>query len=158
MLLHQFNFNFPATLNSPSPSSYPQIKPQILSPISRRGFPSFARHGSRRTAPRRSTLRDEMDDESVNDSDFFNENGAVEDMDAYLNFLSLEYDSVWDTKPSWCQPWTIWSTGIAIITGSWVVLNSIVITSVIAAVICLWWYLFLYSYPKFVIFLRHIQI
>ena len=27
--------------------------------------------------------------------------GQVEDMDGYLNYLSLEYDSVWDTKPSW---------------------------------------------------------
>uniref|UniRef100_A0A453H5I4 Uncharacterized protein n=1 Tax=Aegilops tauschii subsp. strangulata TaxID=200361 RepID=A0A453H5I4_AEGTS len=22
-------------------------------------------------------------------------------MDGYLNYLSLEYDSVWDTKPAW---------------------------------------------------------
>lgn len=32
---------------------------------------------------------------------FIDENGEVDDMDAYLNYLSLEYDSVWDTKPSW---------------------------------------------------------
>jgi hypothetical protein len=32
---------------------------------------------------------------------FFDENGVVEDMDGYLNHLSLEYDSVWDTKPAW---------------------------------------------------------
>ncbi|KAG9136328.1 hypothetical protein Leryth_003912 [Lithospermum erythrorhizon] len=35
---------------------------------------------------------------------FLDENGFVEDMDGYLNYLALEYDSVWDTKPSWCQP------------------------------------------------------
>lgn len=34
-------------------------------------------------------------------SRFLDENGAVDDMDGYLNHLSLEYDSVWDTKPSW---------------------------------------------------------
>lgn len=32
---------------------------------------------------------------------FLDEDGVVEDMDGYLNYLSLEYDSVWDTKPSW---------------------------------------------------------
>lgn len=35
------------------------------------------------------------------ESMFMNENGAINDMDGYLNYLSLEYDSVWDTKPSW---------------------------------------------------------
>ena len=34
-------------------------------------------------------------------AEFFGEDGVVEDMDGYLNYLSLEYDSVWDTKPSW---------------------------------------------------------
>ncbi|RVW54864.1 hypothetical protein CK203_071528 [Vitis vinifera] len=34
------------------------------------------------------------------ESVFMDENGAVDDMDGYLNHLSLEYDSVWDTKPS----------------------------------------------------------
>ena len=32
---------------------------------------------------------------------FFGEDGVVEDMDGYLDYLSLEYDSVWDTKPAW---------------------------------------------------------
>ncbi|KAE9460600.1 hypothetical protein C3L33_07486, partial [Rhododendron williamsianum] len=35
------------------------------------------------------------------ESAFMDENGAVDDMDGYMNYLSLEYDSVWDTKPSW---------------------------------------------------------
>jgi hypothetical protein len=35
------------------------------------------------------------------ESIFLDENGAVDDMDGYMNYLSLEYDSVWDTKPSW---------------------------------------------------------
>lgn len=29
------------------------------------------------------------------------DNGTVDDMESYLNNLSLEYDSVWDTKPAW---------------------------------------------------------
>ncbi|TKY62438.1 CHR11-1 protein [Spatholobus suberectus] len=45
------------------------------------------------------------------DPSFFDEDGVVNDMEGYLNHLSLEYDSVWDTKPSWCQPWTIVADG-----------------------------------------------
>nr|GMD12133.1 spindle pole body-associated protein [Ipomoea batatas] len=79
---------------------------------------------------------------------FFDENGAVKDMDAYLNNLSLEYDSVWDTKPSWCQPWTIALTGIVAIAASWLILQSLALTAVVVALISAWWYIFLYSYPK----------
>ncbi|RVX20713.1 hypothetical protein CK203_002622 [Vitis vinifera] len=130
------------------------------------------------------------------ESVFMDENGAVDDMDGYLNHLSLEYDSVWDTKPScsllssstgregfgsflntlvqyrevrgrggegWevshllfyrcqstflCQPWTIMLTGVSAIACSWLILHSAVITSLVLSVISLWWYIFLYSYPK----------
>ncbi|XP_022634801.1 uncharacterized protein LOC106757144 isoform X2 [Vigna radiata var. radiata] len=57
------------------------------------------------------------------DPSFFDENGVVNDMEGYLNHLSLEYDSVWDTKPSWCQPWTIALTGLAVIAISWYLLD-----------------------------------
>ncbi|XVE73117.1 hypothetical protein DITRI_Ditri11bG0091900 [Diplodiscus trichospermus] len=79
---------------------------------------------------------------------FLDENGVVEDMDGYLNYLSLEYDSVWDTKPSWCQPWTITLTGLLVIASSWLILHSVVVTAVATLGICTWWYIFLYSYPK----------
>ncbi|KAF5731536.1 hypothetical protein HS088_TW18G00215 [Tripterygium wilfordii] len=82
------------------------------------------------------------------ESQFFNEDGVVEDMDGYLNHLSLEYDSVWDTKPSWCQPWTITLTGVLVIACSWLVLHSFVVTTILSILICAWWYIFLYSYPK----------
>ncbi|XP_073021553.1 uncharacterized protein [Primulina eburnea] len=84
----------------------------------------------------------------VQDSSFLDENGVVQDMDGYLNYLSLEYDSVWDTKPSWCQPWTIALTGIGIITCSWLVLHSLIVSGLVGAFICAWWYIFLYAYPK----------
>lgn len=35
------------------------------------------------------------------ESVFYDEDGVVDDMEGYLNHLSLEYDSVWDTKPAW---------------------------------------------------------
>lgn len=82
------------------------------------------------------------------ESQFFDEDGAVDDMDGYMNYLSLEYDSVWDTKPSWCQPWTITLTGALVIAFSWLILHSLFATGVVVFVISLWWYIFLYSYPK----------
>ncbi|XP_052729932.1 uncharacterized protein LOC108347953 isoform X2 [Vigna angularis] len=82
------------------------------------------------------------------DPSFFDENGVVNDMEGYLNHLSLEYDSVWDTKPSWCQPWTIALTGLAVIAISWLILNSLLVTSFVSSLIFAWWYIFLYSYPK----------
>ncbi|GMN48808.1 hypothetical protein TIFTF001_017981 [Ficus carica] len=83
-----------------------------------------------------------------NESQFLDENGVVDDMDGYLNYLSLEYDSVWDTKPFWCQPWTIALTGVSAIALSWLILHSVLATTVVSLLICAWWYLFLYSYPK----------
>ncbi|XP_031371437.1 uncharacterized protein LOC116187007 [Punica granatum] len=88
--------------------------------------------------------RNEPADESM----FVDENGVVDDMDGYLNYLSPEYESVWDTKPSWCQPWTITLTGVLAIAFSWVILRSVLVTTIIGLLICLWWYIFLYSYPK----------
>ncbi|KAJ4762743.1 spindle pole body-associated protein [Rhynchospora pubera] len=79
---------------------------------------------------------------------FFDENGVVDDMDGYLNYLSLEYDSVWDTKPAWCQPWTILLTGVTVIVCSWLIFHSIVLSSGAFALISAWWYIFLYSYSK----------
>ncbi|KAL8029051.1 hypothetical protein ABFX02_14G203300 [Erythranthe guttata] len=136
-LLHCHS-HFPIQLNL---YSSPQIKPKIrpiLCSISK---------------PRNQTILGRVNSSNngrdpVKDPSFFDENGAVEDMDGYLNYLSLEYDSVWDTKPSWCQPWTIALTGVGITGGSWLVLNSVVVTSIVATLISLWWYIFLYSYPK----------
>ncbi|KAI4995894.1 hypothetical protein ZWY2020_037982 [Hordeum vulgare] len=34
-------------------------------------------------------------------AEFFQKDGVVDDMDRYLNYLSLEYESVWDTNPAW---------------------------------------------------------
>lgn len=82
------------------------------------------------------------------ESSFLNDSDVVDDMEDYLNHLSLEYDSVWDTKPSWCQPWTISLTGMLAIASSWLILHSVAITAFVLFLICAWWYIFLYSYPK----------
>ncbi|XP_058073737.1 uncharacterized protein LOC131222613 [Magnolia sinica] len=102
-----------------------------------------ATHFSPQSALLRSTPND-----SNNESIFLDEDGIVDDMDGYLNYLSLEYDSVWDTKPSWCQPWTISLTGVMVIACSWEILHSVIVTTVVLSLICTWWYIFLYAYPK----------
>lgn len=82
------------------------------------------------------------------ESSYMDENGVVGDMEGYLNSLSLEYDSVWDTKPYWCQPWTIVLTGTSVIACSWIILHSVIVTALASSLIGAWWYIFLYSYPK----------
>lgn len=76
------------------------------------------------------------------------EDGVVQNMEIYLNNLSLEYESVWDTKPVWCQPWTIVLTGLVAVLVSWLALKSLFVTAIVTSVIGLWWFLFLYSYPQ----------
>ncbi|KAE9621944.1 hypothetical protein Lal_00032958 [Lupinus albus] len=74
------------------------------------------------------------------------EPSLIDDVEGYLH--NLEYDSVWDTKPSWCQPWSISLTGVSVIAISWFILKSLLLTSFISLLIGAWWYIFLYSYPK----------
>ncbi|KAK8938097.1 hypothetical protein KSP40_PGU009684 [Platanthera guangdongensis] len=113
----------------------------ISKPHSKKSPPSRFRRES--AAPRSS-----INDEKHGDSAFFDEDGVIDDMECYLNNISLEYESVWDTKPSWCQPWTILLGGMIVIASSWIWLQSIVISTVVSCLISAWWCIFLYSYPK----------
>lgn len=56
--------------------------------------------------------------------------------------------SVWDYKPGWCQPWSILLTGVTAITGSWLVLHNVWLTSAVSLVMIAWWVYFLILYPK----------
>lgn len=56
-------------------------------------------------------------------------------------------DSMWQVKPWWCQPWSIVLTGLAIPTGSWLLLHRLWITLPVAGVIVVWWVLFLGLVP-----------
>eukprot|EP00897_Mesotaenium_endlicherianum_P007042 jgi/Mesen1/6366/ME000328S05639 len=76
------------------------------------------------------------------------EDGVIEDMEVFLKDLSLEYDSVWDTKPAWCQPWTILLTGASGVAGSWLVLHSFILTGLVSLTVGLWWFVFLLAYPQ----------
>ena len=56
--------------------------------------------------------------------------------------------SFWDSKPYWCQPWSIVSFGVLVIILIWILFNNIIITSIIGFFIFVWWILFLIIAPN----------
>ena len=54
----------------------------------------------------------------------------------------------WDLKPYWCQPWSIITFGILVLTLSWKIFNNIIISSITALFIITWWVLFLLIVPN----------
>ena len=57
-------------------------------------------------------------------------------------------NSFWDSKPYWCQPWSIISFGILFVISSWILFNNIIITSVLGFFIIVWWIVFLILAPN----------
>lgn len=55
--------------------------------------------------------------------------------------------TIWEFKPWWCQPWTIFGTGVAIIGATYAVTHFVWLTLVVAAGMVFWWFLFLGVYP-----------
>ncbi len=56
--------------------------------------------------------------------------------------------NMWQSKPWWCQPWTIILTGLMIIVGSWLIFHTLWLTVPVAALIILWWTYFLIIVPR----------
>jgi hypothetical protein len=56
--------------------------------------------------------------------------------------------TLWDEKPWWCQPWSIVLTGLIAIAGSWWLLQTIWITTLVVLAIAAWWFLFLVLVPR----------
>jgi hypothetical protein len=56
--------------------------------------------------------------------------------------------NMWQSKPWWCQPWTIILTGTIIIGGSWLIFHTLWLTVPVAALIVLWWTYFLIIVPR----------
>ena len=56
--------------------------------------------------------------------------------------------SFWDSKPYWCQPWSIISFGVLVLIFSFKLLNNIIITSILGFFILVWWILFLILVPN----------
>lgn len=56
-------------------------------------------------------------------------------------------ESIWHSKPWWCQPWSIVLTGIALPLGSWLLLSSVWFTGLLIAGVLAWWWVFLVFVP-----------
>mgnify|MGYP001185649201 FL=1 len=54
----------------------------------------------------------------------------------------------WDSKPYWCQPWSIISFGILVLIITWTLFHNFIITSILGFFIVLWWILFLILAPN----------
>jgi hypothetical protein len=55
---------------------------------------------------------------------------------------------LWQSKPWWCQPWTIILTGILLVAVSWLVLHSLWLTIPLGVLIVVWWTYFLILVPR----------
>ena len=58
-----------------------------------------------------------------------------------------EKPKFWSLKPWWCQPWSIVSTGVLLVGGSWTVLHRLWISLPLALGVLAWWLLFLVLVP-----------
>ena len=56
--------------------------------------------------------------------------------------------SFWDSKPYWCQPWSIISFGVLVLIFSLKLFNNIIFTSIIGIFVFVWWILFLILAPN----------
>ena len=56
--------------------------------------------------------------------------------------------SFWDSKPYWCQPWSIVGFGVLVLIFSWKLFNNIIFTSIIGVFVFVWWILFLILAPN----------
>ncbi len=54
----------------------------------------------------------------------------------------------WNSKPYWCQPWTIISFGTLVLIFIWTLFKNLIITSIFGIFILIWWILFLIIVPN----------
>lgn len=53
----------------------------------------------------------------------------------------------WDSKPWWCQPWSIILTAITIISSSWLLFRSLWISILVSVPVLTWMGFFLFIWP-----------
>ena len=56
--------------------------------------------------------------------------------------------SFWDSKPFWCQPWSIIGFGILLVITSLIIFNNFIITALLGFLIIIWWVVFLILAPN----------
>jgi hypothetical protein len=57
----------------------------------------------------------------------------------------------WTYKPWWCQPWSIVLTGILLISGSWLLTNTLWVSVLVALPVLVWMGFFLFIWPQLMI-------
>ena len=65
--------------------------------------------------------------------------------------------SFWNSKPYWCQPWSIISFGIFVMCFSWILFNNIILNFILGFFIIIWWILFLIVAPNSYKFMNDIN-
>jgi hypothetical protein len=60
----------------------------------------------------------------------------------------MQNQSPWQSKPWWCQPWSILLTGFGLILGSWLGLGRWWLTLLLALPLTLWMVYFLVIWPR----------
>ena len=56
--------------------------------------------------------------------------------------------SAWSYKPWWCQPWSIFLTGVTLISGSWLLFKILWLTILISLPVLTWMGFFLLIWPQ----------
>jgi hypothetical protein len=56
--------------------------------------------------------------------------------------------NVWNYKPWWCQPWSIFLTGSGLVGGVWWLSHRLWVTLLVAIPIAIWMGFFLLIYPR----------
>ena len=56
--------------------------------------------------------------------------------------------SFWDSKPFWCQPWSIIFSGILVLITSWIIFNNFIVNALLGFLIIIWWVVFLILVPE----------
>ncbi|AAP99920.1 MULTISPECIES: DUF6737 family protein [Prochlorococcus] len=64
-----------------------------------------------------------------------------------LHLSSFTKNHYWDSKPKWCQPWSIIITGVLSIIIIFVTFKNFWLTIIASFLITLWWILFLFIAP-----------
>ena len=59
--------------------------------------------------------------------------------------------SPWSYKPWWCQPWSILLTGVTLISGSWLLFQTLWVTVLVAIPVLTWMGFFLLIWPRLII-------
>ncbi len=59
--------------------------------------------------------------------------------------------NLWKYKPWWCQPWSIFLTGLTLIAGSWIVFKTVWLTVIISIPILVWMGFFLLLWPALIV-------